>query len=154
MATHSSILAWEIPWTEGALQATVHGVTKESDMTQRLNNNNRSQVTFQLLYLMDEMMKPKSGQYIITPSLSRKLKSGLIVGLRHFLSAFYHFDYQRVSQEVQEFYHFLHSKCTYFCAHSQESSLVFFFFLTELTSDCCSFFFLLLLFQKKVSQTP
>ena len=23
----------------GALQATVHGVTKESDMTQRLNNN-------------------------------------------------------------------------------------------------------------------
>ena len=33
MATHSSILAWEIPWTEGALQATVHGVTKESDMT-------------------------------------------------------------------------------------------------------------------------
>ena len=33
MATHSSILAWEIPWTEepGGLQ--VHGVTKESDMT-------------------------------------------------------------------------------------------------------------------------
>ena len=32
MATHSSILAWEIPWTEkpGGL---VHGVTKESDMT-------------------------------------------------------------------------------------------------------------------------
>ena len=34
MATHSSILAWEIPWTEetGGLQS-VHGVTKESDMT-------------------------------------------------------------------------------------------------------------------------
>ena len=28
MAIHSSILAWEIPWTEGAWQATVHGVTK------------------------------------------------------------------------------------------------------------------------------
>ena len=27
-ATHSSILAWRIPWTEGVLQATVHGVTK------------------------------------------------------------------------------------------------------------------------------
>ena len=26
MATHSSILAWEIPWTEGAQQATAHGV--------------------------------------------------------------------------------------------------------------------------------
>ena len=33
MATHSSILAWEIPWTEepGGLQ--VHEVAKESDMT-------------------------------------------------------------------------------------------------------------------------
>ena len=28
MATHSSILAWRIPRTEGAWQATVHGVTK------------------------------------------------------------------------------------------------------------------------------
>ena len=27
MATHSSILAWRIPWT-GAWQATLHGVTK------------------------------------------------------------------------------------------------------------------------------
>ena len=28
MATHSSILAWRIPWTEepGGLQSTVHGV--------------------------------------------------------------------------------------------------------------------------------
>ena len=25
MATHSSILTWKIPWTEEALQATVHG---------------------------------------------------------------------------------------------------------------------------------
>ena len=34
MATHSSILAWEIPWTEkGAWRATVHGVAKESDTT-------------------------------------------------------------------------------------------------------------------------
>ena len=33
MATDSSILAWEIPWTEepGGLQ--IHGVTKELDMT-------------------------------------------------------------------------------------------------------------------------
>ena len=26
MATHSSILVWEIPWTRGAWQTTVHGV--------------------------------------------------------------------------------------------------------------------------------
>ena len=28
MATHSSILAWRIPWTEEPDQATVHGITK------------------------------------------------------------------------------------------------------------------------------
>ena len=27
VATHSSILVWEIPWTE----ATVHGIAKEAD---------------------------------------------------------------------------------------------------------------------------
>ena len=32
MATHSSILAWEIPWTE-SLACYVHGVTEESDTT-------------------------------------------------------------------------------------------------------------------------
>ena len=38
MATHSSILAWEIPWTEetGGLQPM--GVTKELDTTEQLNN--------------------------------------------------------------------------------------------------------------------
>ena len=32
-ATHSSILAWEIPWTEGAWQATVHRIAKEPNVT-------------------------------------------------------------------------------------------------------------------------
>ena len=37
MATHSSILTWEIPWTEepGGLHSV--GSQKESEMTQRLN---------------------------------------------------------------------------------------------------------------------
>ena len=39
MATHSSILAWDNPMVRGAWRATVHGVVKESDITQRLNNN-------------------------------------------------------------------------------------------------------------------
>ena len=39
MATHSSTFAWKIPWTEAWL-ATVHGTTKESNMTERLNSNN------------------------------------------------------------------------------------------------------------------
>ena len=38
MATHSSILAWEIPMNRGAWQATVHGGHKESDMTKRLTH--------------------------------------------------------------------------------------------------------------------
>ena len=39
MMTYSSILAWEIPWTEepGALQSV--GSQKESDMTEQLNKN-------------------------------------------------------------------------------------------------------------------
>ena len=28
MATHSSLLAWRIPWTEEPGRATIHGVTK------------------------------------------------------------------------------------------------------------------------------
>ena len=31
-ATHLSVLAWEILWTEGGWQATVHGGHKKSDM--------------------------------------------------------------------------------------------------------------------------
>ena len=40
MATHSSIFAWKIGWTEepGQLQST--GVSKESDTAEQLNNNN------------------------------------------------------------------------------------------------------------------
>ena len=36
MATHSSILAWRIPWTEGVWQASPRG-HKESDTTERLS---------------------------------------------------------------------------------------------------------------------
>ena len=40
MVTHSSILVWEIPWTEEPDGLyIVHGVTKELDTTQGLNNN-------------------------------------------------------------------------------------------------------------------
>ena len=30
LTAHFSILAWEIPWTEGAWQATVHGVIQKT----------------------------------------------------------------------------------------------------------------------------
>ena len=35
MATHASILAWQIQWTEGGWRVTVHGVTKS--WTQRID---------------------------------------------------------------------------------------------------------------------
>ena len=38
MATHASILAWEIPWTEKPKRLhTVHRVAKESETTERLH---------------------------------------------------------------------------------------------------------------------
>ena len=40
MATHSSILAWRIPWTEELGWLEPQGC-KESDTTERLNDNNR-----------------------------------------------------------------------------------------------------------------
>ena len=39
MATHSSILAWKNRMDRGTWRATLHGVTKESDMTLGLNNS-------------------------------------------------------------------------------------------------------------------
>ena len=38
MATHSSVLAWRDHMDRGAWWATVIGVAKELDMTDRLNN--------------------------------------------------------------------------------------------------------------------
>jgi len=41
--TYSSILAWKIPWAEepGGLH-TVHGIAKQLDRTEQLNNNKES----------------------------------------------------------------------------------------------------------------
>ena len=39
MATHSSILAWEVPWTEEPGGLAVHGGDKSQEMTERLNSN-------------------------------------------------------------------------------------------------------------------
>ena len=40
LAIHSDILAWRIPWTEKPGSLIVHGVAKESDTTEQLNNTN------------------------------------------------------------------------------------------------------------------
>ena len=42
MATHSSILAWEIPWTRGIWQAAIHGVPKSwTQLSNRLHMHTR-----------------------------------------------------------------------------------------------------------------
>ena len=40
MATHSSIRAWEIPWTEEAGRLRPVRIVKESDMTEQLSSSN------------------------------------------------------------------------------------------------------------------
>ena len=51
MATHSSILAWRIPTDRGAWRATVHGVTKESDVAELLSKERvSSRILVLLLY--------------------------------------------------------------------------------------------------------
>ena len=50
MATHSGILAWEIPWTEESGELQSRGLTKESDTTWLLNNNSAYQ-NLQLVFL-------------------------------------------------------------------------------------------------------
>ena len=54
MATHSSVPAWEIPWTEGpgGLQPTGR---KESDTTERLSHH-----IFTQLVVIELKQKPKS----------------------------------------------------------------------------------------------
>ena len=51
MATHASILAWRIPWTEEP-GATVHGVTTESDTTEGLNSNNEKTSCFDESFIL------------------------------------------------------------------------------------------------------
>ena len=43
MATHSSIFAWKIPWTQEPCWLQVHGVAKESDTTEPLSMRALSQ---------------------------------------------------------------------------------------------------------------
>ena len=49
-ATHSNILSWRIPWTEEPAGLQVHGVEKESNMTQWLNNNFFSVLEMIIIY--------------------------------------------------------------------------------------------------------
>ena len=71
MATHSSFLAWETPWTEepGGLQSM--GSQKELDTTQQLNNNK--------LFLLMKLLKPNTQGFFPTPTNSLTLQNHLDV---------------------------------------------------------------------------
>ena len=46
MATHSSILAWEVPWTDEPRGLhTVHGALKEAGMTEQVGTHASVQLT-------------------------------------------------------------------------------------------------------------
>ena len=61
MATHSTILAREIPWSEKLEGYTVHGIAKELDVIWWLNNSSRPLVASSL---------PRSGR--APPSAERE----------------------------------------------------------------------------------
>ena len=67
MATYSSMLAWEISWTGEAWQATVHVVTKESDMTSE-------KTTFMFSSLLAKF--PKSELLVVVSLLRPALARG------------------------------------------------------------------------------
>ena len=54
MPTHSSILAWRIPWTEGAWWTTVHGVTKSQ--TQLSDYHTLINARFKLCFLKSKVL--------------------------------------------------------------------------------------------------
>ena len=54
MAIHPSILAWENLMGRGAWQATVHEVTKQSDVTEAANNNKPLETILSLCPILRE----------------------------------------------------------------------------------------------------
>ena len=79
MATYSSILAWEIPWTEETGRLQSMGSAKELDMTYRLNNNNRY---YHLLYVDSPDSSSESNLFLLSNTVMTPLS---------FCNDFYHF---------------------------------------------------------------
>ena len=73
MATHPSILAWEILWTEGAWWAIVPAVAEESDATEPLNDNKMS-----LLAIIIKHTVHKSAQVDCSTHTHGKTKEPII----------------------------------------------------------------------------
>ena len=87
MAAHFSILAWEIPWTEGAWQATVHGIAKQSDTTQQLNDDNRlhSETPLKLKVILALLPLPCSEHFLFVLPLPAHCPQHLSLTVSEFL---------------------------------------------------------------------
>ena len=58
LATHSSVLAWEIIWTRGLWWATVHGVTKSQTRLNRYTCMHRHIVNWTRMVFWDSFILP------------------------------------------------------------------------------------------------
>ena len=66
MATHSSNLAWEIPWTEEPRGATIQGVTKELDIMKQLNNSTTRNLDKTLICFVAMLIYLKQDNIVFT----------------------------------------------------------------------------------------
>ena len=74
MATHSSILAWRIPWTEEPSGYSPCG-HNESDTTEKLNNNNLEMVTLYPIYAKYQLPSFSSLSWRFEIPFLKKLKN-------------------------------------------------------------------------------
>ena len=89
MATYSSILTWEIPWTEGPWQATVHGVTGFAKIRTQLSDQTTT-TEFRLLQKNTEAGS-RSSEFRITCLENRQAPPAYIQG-----PAFFFRDWRRL----------------------------------------------------------
>ena len=89
MVTHSSILAWEIPWIRGAWWAIVHGVTKSQTRLSRKHFHNmyRVFITCQIPYILSSwVLTTTLGDTIsILQKRTMRLGRGRVVKLPKFV---------------------------------------------------------------------
>ena len=76
MATHSSILAWKIPWTEE--RAGLQSMGSQRDMTEQLSSNSIINKIMGKPWLSQLMLKKHKIQYLFTIKTPKKLGIGLL----------------------------------------------------------------------------
>ena len=55
-ATHSTILAWKIPWARGPWRAAVYGITESHDLATKQLNNHFVKISRVTIYSLDVLL--------------------------------------------------------------------------------------------------